>query len=166
MNNEIEIFVQGEGIEQIKLVNVPRSGTVRSILEAVWEQEYPRDKENQLVVLIEDEEDDLDLDQPLDKAGIRQRSRVHVHRCRRAEVRINFNASQHERKFPTSATVGRVKTWAVKVFSLDEVDAAEHVLQICGQTDRPDQDIHMGTLVRYPDCAICFDLVPIQRIEG
>ena len=81
---------------------------------------------------------------------------------------VNFNVDQKTKTFPPSATVGRVKKWAVGEhgFDLKGVDATEHLLQLCGSTDRPDEDIHIGTLVTAPACSLCFDLVPKQRIEG
>jgi hypothetical protein len=63
-------------------------------------------------------------------------------------------------------TVHRVKQWAVHEFGLSKVDATEHVLQLCGSTTRPDEDTHLGALVQYPECRLCFDLVPKQRVEG
>jgi hypothetical protein len=118
------------------------------------------------VVLLEDSEEELELDKQLDQVGVGQRSRIHVHRCRKVEVSVNFNAGQRERRFSPATTVHRVKQWAVHEFGLSKVDATEHVLQLCGSTTRPDEDTHLGALVQYPECRLCFDLVPKQRVEG
>jgi hypothetical protein len=101
-------------------------------------------------------------------AGITRRSRVHLHRCRQVAVTVNFNADQKAESFPAATTVARVMKWAVskRGFNLSDVDATEHLLQICGSTDRPDEDVHIGTLVQAGACAVCFDLVPKQRVEG
>jgi hypothetical protein len=61
--------------------------------------------------------------------------------------------------------VRAVKVWSVKQFGLDHKDAAEHVLQRCGSTDRPPSDTPLHTLLE-GDCALCFDLVPEKRVEG
>jgi hypothetical protein len=163
---ELEIFLQGEGIPQITLVRVPGEGTVRDILKAALAHGLPVEKNDIPVILIEDEDEELALDKRLDQVGIGHRSRVHVHRCRKVEVKVNFNGRQEMHKFGPGATVRRVKRWAVKAFGVPEVDATEHVLQICGTTKRPDEDVHIGTLVSHSDCSLCFDLVPEQRIEG
>lgn len=163
---ELEIFLQGEGIPKITLVLIPSDGTVRSILETAQSHGFRLDAEDTPIVMIENSEEVLAPEKRLDKSGIGQRSRVHIHRCRRVEVSVNFNAAQQLHEFPPAATVGRVKQWAVREFGLPKVDATEHTLQICGSAIRPDEDTHIGSLVQYPDCSLCFDLVPKQRIEG
>ncbi|MGH7618152.1 MAG: hypothetical protein ACREPM_13060, partial [Gemmatimonadaceae bacterium] len=83
-------------------------------------------------------------------------------------VKVFFNGRTIERQFPPAATIGKVTHWAVgkKGFNLDAADAVEHVLQISGSTQRPDEDEHLGTLVNAPTCTVSFDLVPKQRVEG
>lgn len=165
--NEIEIYLQGEGIATIALVRVPAGGTVRDIAEAARAQGMPAAEPDMTPgVWLEDAEDALADEQPLDTAGIGHRCRVHVHRCRRVAVTVNFNGRHHERGFAPGATVHRVKQWAVHEFGLPEVDATEHALQVCGTTKRPDEDTHIGTLMHYPECGLCFDLVPKQRVQG
>ncbi len=167
--SEIEIFVQGEGIPQITLVRTPGNGTVRDILKSVEAQgvRFAGD-ERSLVILVEDQETVLSPELSLEDAHIGHRSRVHIHRCRRLEVTVNFNAAERTRGFPPSATIERVKRWAVgpEGFGLHSIDATEHLLQLCHSTTRPDEDTHIGSLVTYPDCGLCFDLVPKVRVEG
>lgn len=166
---EIEIFVQGEGIPEITLLRVPDNSAVRDILTNAEAQgvRFAGD-EPSLVILIEDQEMELPHDLSLEKAGIRHRSRVHIHRCRRIEVTVNFNAQQIVHSFPPSATVERVKRWAVSSegFDLPSIDATEHLLQVCRSAARPDEDIQIGSLVAFPNCGLCFDLVPKVRVEG
>ncbi len=168
---EIEIFVQGEGIPEIILLRVPGSGTVRDILSSAEAQgvRFAQD-ERSLVILVEDQEMGLSPDLSLEEAHIGHRSRVHVHRCHRVEVTVNYNSAQKARAFSPSATVERVKRWAVgpqpEGFGLQGVDATEHLLQLCHSRTRPDEDTHIGSLVTFPDCGLCFDLVPKVRVEG
>jgi len=169
--NEVEIFVQGEGIPEITLVRVPGNGIVRDILKSAETQgvRFAGD-ERSLVILVEDQEMELSHDLSLEEPQIGHRSRVHIHRCHRLEVTVNFNAAQKTRAFPPSATVERVKRWAVgpepEGFGLEGVDATEHLLQLCHSTTRPDEDTQIGSLVTFPDCGLCFDLVPKVRVEG
>lgn len=164
--SEIEIFIQGEGIEDITLVRVPGNSTVRDIVDAIQVQGAQIGTADGYAVMLEDSEEVLELDQHLEAVGIGHRSRVHINRCRHVEVSVNYNGEQKERSFPAAATVRRVKLWSVREFGLKKVDATEHALQVCGSTNRPDEDVHIGSLVQYPSCALCFDLVPKQRVEG
>jgi hypothetical protein len=169
MSETIEMFLQMEGITDVMLVRVPQNGAVRDIIEAARAKgvTVPSGGEN-VFVLLEDSDEVLELDKELKEAGIGNRQRVHCHRCRRIEVTINFNGRTESKAFPPSTAVKRVKRWAdaKDQFDLKGVDTTDHVLQICGTSVRPDEDIHIGTLVRHPNCKLCFDLVPKVRVEG
>jgi hypothetical protein len=166
--DEIELFLQGEGIREITLVRIPRDGTVRDVIAVARTHGLSAPAEEDVSVLLEDADAPLGPDTPLTAAGIGRHSRVHLHRCRKVAVTVNFNADHKTESFSPSATVARVKKWAVskRGFSLSDVDATEHLLQVCGSTNRPDEDVHIGTLVQAPACVVCFDLVPKQRVEG
>lgn len=163
---EIELFLQGEGIRDIVLIRVPQAGAVRDILTAA--RAAGLTATDGVELSLEDADSAIDLDVPLAATPIRHRTRIHVHRCRRVVVKVTFNGVQKEETFRPAATVKRVKRWAVgkKGFDLSDVDAAEHVLQLSGSTERPDEDVHIGTLVTHPMCSVSFDLVPKIRVEG
>lgn len=165
---ETELFVQGEGIRDIALVRVSEGGTVRDVVEAARAQGLRAEDGETPSVTVEDDDAELDLDASLSAAGITDRGRVHVHRCKRVAVTVNFNARQKTDDFPPSTTVKRLKKWAdsKKGFDLRGADATEHLLQVCGSDERPNEDTHIGTLVEVPDCSLCFDLVPKSRVEG
>lgn len=165
----IDIFLQGENIPEITLVQVPDSGTVRDILEAAKAQNLQlAGDETSLIIFMEDVEEALALDLSLEAARIGHRSRVHVHRCRQLEVTVNFNSDHKTHVFSPSTTVEHVQRWAVgeQGFNLGQIDAMDLLLQLCNSTVRPDGDTHIGSLVQFPHCMLCFDLVPKQRVEG
>jgi len=166
--DEIELFLQGEGIPDIMLVQVARHGTVQDVIQAARAHGLSAPEGVEVFIFLEDAAESLAPGSTLEAAGIGHRGRVHVHRCRQVEVTVNFNADQKTESFPPSATVARVMEWAVskRGFNLTDVDATEHALQVCGTTDRPDEDIHIGTLVQVSTCGLCFDLVAKQRVEG
>lgn len=168
MSEKIELFVQGEGISDIALVRVPREGTVRDVVEAAAEHGLRVNSEEGPLVMVEDTDEALDLDAPLQVLGITHRDRVHANRCRHVEVTVNYEAEQKSEYFPPSTTMKKVKKWVdgKRGFDLGDVDAAEHLLQICGSDTRPDEDTHIGSLVGAPSCSLCFDLVAKQRVEG
>ncbi len=162
----IELFVQGEEIDEVALIRVPHDATVREVILKTKAECGIEAREEEIIVLIEDQDEEIVLDAKLMEVGIGHRHRVHFHRCRRVEVSVNFNAATKKRPFSPSATIAKIKSWADDEFGLKGVDATEHALQICGTNKRPDLDVHVGSLVQYPHCQICFDLVPKKRVEG
>lgn len=92
---------------------------------------------------------------------------VHVHRCRRIAVEVNFGGKSKKHKFSPATTVGTVTEWARRKFRLDPASAAEYVLQICGATEQPRTGVHIGELVKKKsECALCFDLVKEVTPQG
>jgi hypothetical protein len=168
-DDTIEVFVQVEGKRQISIVRVPASATVHDLIEEVVRAGLAETAHRgQLVVLLEDVEDELSLGDRLGSAGVKHRSRVHLHRCRQVKVAVHFNGAPKEHSFSPSASIAKVTKWAVgrHGFDLTPTDAVEHVLQITGSSDRPDEDVHLGTLTQAPACTVSFDLVPKRRVEG
>jgi hypothetical protein len=49
---------------------------------------------------------------------------------------------------------------------MSDEDAGEHVLQIAGTHDRPAPGTHIGTLTDGKVCALAFDLVADERVNG
>lgn len=162
----IEIFVQGEGITEVALIRVPPDATVREVIVKTKADCGIEAREEEIIALIEDSDEEIVLDAKLIDVGIGQRHRVHFHRCRRVEVSVNFNGATKKQSFSPSATIAKIKRWGDDEFGLKGIDATEHALQICGTNKRPDLDVHVGSLVQCPHCEICFDLVPKKRVEG
>lgn len=167
---ELRLFVQGEGLAEIQVVQIGSDSVVGELIKKVAAKvggEFEAaEAAGGLVVTFEDEEKEISQKDTLEKAGIRDRSRVHIHRCRKVKVTVNFNSETAVDNFPPSTTVGKVKKWADKKFDIDKIDATEHALQLCGTSTRPDEDTHIGMLTKHPSCSICFDLVPKRRVEG
>jgi hypothetical protein len=161
----IQLFLQFEGHRCIEIVRVDENATVRELLAAAARAGLPDDRKNGAAVFAHDGEAPLDLDLTLKAAGIRDKHRVHVHRCKKVEVTLHFNELTEKLQFSPAATVDKVKKEFVKKIKMSAVDATEHVLQLCGSTDRPEPDTHIGSLV-CGCCTLCLDLVPIKRIEG
>ena len=161
----IQLFLQFEGNKQIELIEIDSNGTVSEILAAAHRAGLCNELAEGALVFGFDGDEPLNDNACLASSGIGDKHRVHVHRCRRIEVTVNFNEHSHELRFPPSATVERVKARFVRKFELPPVDATEHVLQLCGCTERPEPDTQIGALVS-GCCSLCFDLVPIKRVEG
>lgn len=167
---EIDLFVQGEGLPEVKLVKTTENSTLRDLLKTLAatfggvlaEAEDLKD----FLVMREDDDREIAVDQEIAKAGIKNRDRLHFHRCRKVKVIVNFNGRAISESFSPSVTVSRIKKWADKEFEIDEIDATEHALQLCGGAVRPDEDTHVGKLASHKTCSVCFDLVPKKRVEG
>lgn len=160
----IDLFYQGEGVGEIAHIELEPDATF-AVLKArlVEKHKIPVDA----LLYIEDEDEPIDEAVLLKDRGTTKGLKVHIHRCRHVEVAVTFNGETVERRFPPSATVARVKRWAAeKKFGMSEEEAGEHVLQIAGTHDRPAPGTHIGALTNSGVCALAFDLVPDERING
>lgn len=164
--SEIELFVQGEGVSGHQIVTISADVTVRDIARAAIALGLPPNIVEEVSIFLEESETPLDHTLKLEHAGVRNESRVHLHRCKVITVTVNFNAQQKVLRLAPARTVGAVKAIAAREFGLSEVDAAEHVLQICASHERPEPSTQIGSLSAFPGCTLCFDLVPLIRVEG
>lgn len=164
--NNITLFVQCEGSAAIELVDVPSTATTVDLVHAALERGMIDNALGEPLTFLESREDELEAKLPLVAQGVRHKDRVIIHRCKRIEVSAAFNARLEQRKFNPAATVGRVKRWFVKEIGMTPVDASEHVLQLTGTSQRPDEDVPIGTLTTKGTCSVAFTLVPRKRVEG
>jgi hypothetical protein len=170
----IQIFVQGEGKREIRVVEMPPHTTVRELLEAAQSKGVASQTGDDhgggkdVAVYAEDRETPLPAASTLEAAGLSNHSSVHLSRCPRVAVTVHYNGQDRSEAFGPGVPMHRVKEWAVgnKGFNLNPVDAAEHVLQLTGTSDRPDEDVHIGSLVGGSGCKVEFDLVAKVRVEG
>ncbi|UPT89813.1 hypothetical protein HAP41_0000013025 [Bradyrhizobium barranii subsp. apii] len=168
----IDVFIQGGEIAEIL---VGQAAPIHSIAELLANFEPSLGNPEELLVFVEDAHAPLGLETiveellPLctDEDAILIPLKLHVTRCRHVEVSVRFNGEVAKRKFPPSATIGRVHHWAARrKFGLSPRDAAEHVLEIRGTQKRPDRDVHIGALTSGKACSVELDLVPRKRVEG
>ena len=132
---DIDIFVQGEGRPTISLIQVKQDATIEELaVAAIVQGAYPVADGHECLVSLEEADEPLTPSVTLTTAGIGHRSRVHLHRCRKIHLTVSFNGQEKSRAFSPAATIGRVTQWAVgkRGFDLDDIDAAEHVLQVTG----------------------------------
>ncbi|MGV7977093.1 MAG: hypothetical protein AB2L16_09500 [Anaerolineaceae bacterium] len=166
MENKVEIFLQGLGIPRPTLIKISAQCNVRDIIDVAKDKGLKIENGEAPQVWLEDQDEPLPFDLSLKEAGIKRRGRVHVHTCPRIHVVVNFQSRSEQHPFSPSTTIHTVKRWADKKFGLSEVDASEYALQVCGSTDRPSDDIQIGSLVQLGQCRVCFDLVSKERVEG
>ena len=161
-----EILLQGEHIPDIEIIKLDQNDGAEAVLAAAAKHRSC-EVEGDFHVFLEDQDEVLHPDSRLPEGKEGQPIRLHVHRCHRVEVTVTFNGVTKEHEFGPGKTIASVKKWATsKAFEMDPGDAAEHVLQLAGTTDRPEPDTHIGSLATCPDCRLDFDLVPLKRVEG
>ena len=162
----IEILLQGEHIPDIELVELVRGKKVRDLI-ATAASHRKEEAEGEFYAFAEDADEALAPDDDVPCGEDRHPVRLHVHRCGRIEVMVTYNGVNKEHIFGPGTSIATVKKWAaINAFGMDPGDAAEHVLQIKGTTNRTEPDTHIGALVVHPNCSVAFDLVPLKRVEG
>lgn len=112
-----------------------------------------------------------DADEPLDgstrvAAAVGDKGHLHLNRCRRVEVAINYAGRTKTHCFVPGATLGRVRRWAIgeNGFDLPQKERPKHEVGVCGTGIIADRNDHVGTLAT--DCELCLDLAPKDRFQG
>jgi hypothetical protein len=175
---EIEVFVHVQG-EKPKIAVGKPADILRDVLARIGITGAGQDgllvfvgesddalKEGDEVEDGDDRHEPADAGRSLEALHLDRLRHVHVHRCRRIAVEVNFGGKTKRRKFSPAATVGVVTQWARRKLRLDPAAAAEYVLQLCGTTTQPRPDVHLGELATAGKCALCFDLVKEVTPQG
>lgn len=162
--NTIDLFYQGEGLGEIEHFAIEADATFAAVKARLIEKHGIA---ADALLFAEDEDDPLDDDARVGDRACAAGLKLHLNRCRRVEVAVTFNGETVDRHFAPSATIVRVKQWAAEhKFKMSEEEAGEHVLQIAGTHDRPAPGTHIGALTPRKTCALGFDLVPDERVNG
>lgn len=156
------VFVQIQGDGRVTEVMVPENVSGTALRRRLREVGV-LNADDLLVFLDESEEQVRGEATPL--PDVRHGTRVHITRCHKIHVSVNYLNKTIEHEFAPGARLRSVKRWAVHELHLDHKDAAEHVLQLCGSAERPSSDTPLHVLLRN-GCGLCFDLVPEKRVEG
>ena len=161
--SHIELFVQFEGTPRVELARFPEDIDAAGV--RAWAVALGLAYLAEALIFADEVEEALEEDRPLRDQGIGHKHRIHLHRCPEIRVTLHFVDETRHHVFRPAATVKRVKKWFVDAINMSAVDATEHVLQITGTNERPNPDLHIGSLVS-ERCALELSLVPIKRIEG
>ena len=159
----IRVFLQSERLSDIEVIELSNYAAAKDLHAACLKRiSEPPDSQEFLFFLEDDDsEDTLNA-----LKGIPDGLRVHLHQLKAINVTVRYTGKEVKRTFRPSATIARIKRWAAKDFGILPSDAAELMLQISGTDNRPDLDVHVGSLVKKPAHTICFDLVPSPRVNG
>ena len=158
------VFITVQGHDHLVEVDMPENASLEIVHATVKAAGIEIDEE---FILFHDEDDE-----PIDWHGskrphhMKHGAKLHLTRCRKIDVTIHYLEQTKRHSFAPGVRARRVKAWAVDHFKLAERDAAEHVLQVYGGTDRPPTDMPLHKLVKPCQCELSFDLVPDIRVEG
>ena len=156
----IRIFLQSEFLDGVEVIELDEHAGHAELRAAILARVGSHSEE--ILIFLEDCDSEhalRDLERLVDGLG------VHAHRSREIQVVVRYAGRQIHRTFRPSATVAKVKHWALGEFGIGESDGAELMLQIAGTDIRPDVDVHIGALARHHH-EIIFDLVPSPRVNG
>ena len=159
---KIRVFLQSELLADVEVIEIDSSAGVNGIRAAALQLIKEPHDAKELLLFVEDD----DNEDALNLKAIPDGLRVHLHRLKAIDVTVRYVGKEVKRTFRPSATIARIKRWAGKDFGILPSDAAELMLQISGSDTRPDLDVHVGSLLKKPAHAICFDLVPAPRVNG
>lgn len=162
--SKINIFLQGEGIKDVVRFQLEPQSTALDVRHACASHGIQANDE--AAVFMEDQDEPVANGVTIESLAGKHGVRLHIHHCRRVSVKVTYSGRVVEHVFGPGRTVGAVKKSAAKELGIPKEDAAELILQIAGKHEQPDVDVHIGTLVMSPACAIGFDLVPNPRIQG
>jgi hypothetical protein len=114
---------------------------------------------------LEDVDEPLNLSDTIGKVAC-DNAHLHLGRCRRIEVTVNFAGKSKMHQFAPGTTIGRVRHWAVgdDGFDLPQKERPKHEVGLCGTGVIADRNDHIGTVAT--DCALCLDLAPKDRFQG
>lgn len=160
----ITVFIAVQGHDRLVEVNLSDHASINDVRASIGEAGIEIDES---LILFHDEDDEpIEWKDPKLPNKIKNGAKLHLCRCRKIEVMVRYLDQTERHHFAPGARVRRVKAWAVKHFKLAELDAAEHVMQLCNSTDCPPTDTPLHKLTKQGNCELCFDLVPDIRVEG
>lgn len=159
------IYVHSEFLTEVKLAVVDEEMSIEDMKKTCIALLPPEAHGVELILFIEDEEDATQAKQ-VKHLKKPQGIRVHLHRCKKVVTSVRFAGQAMSHKFPPGTTIGHIRDWAGHKFGLKPNDIAEHVLQLAGSQEQPENGSHIGTYAKCPACSVEFDLVPAHRING
>lgn len=160
----IDVFYQGEGVREIAHLELEPDANFATLKARLTEKHGIA---HSALIFLENEDEPIDGAVRVADHASGKGLKVHIHGCHLIEVTVTFNGETVERRFSPSATIARVKQWAAEEkFGMSEEDAGEHVLQMAATHDRPAPGTHIGSLTDGKVCAVSFDLVADERVNG
>jgi hypothetical protein len=155
----IQILVEGEGLKDVAVVELPIGSTARQIVVAAAAKGgFPAEE---AVLFLEDGDEPLDLAVVL-LEEVHAGKVHHVHRVRHIEVVVFYKERTIERRFRPSARVQRVLDWAVGPEGFKNIDPPiipEMELALHKSTTALPKNAHIGRYVHHHQHRLELDLI-------
>jgi len=163
---ELELFLHGIGPDNLKLVRVDEDASIADVLKIAENAGLLSGMSvESCEIFFEENDAPADKSHRLRQLGIKHRSHLVCHHCKKIEVSVFYNESKAERFSPTTK-VGHVLRWAIKAFGLSGDTTKDMVLRLEGSNDDLPNDARLGSLVKYPHCHLKLILVVHVLVEG
>ena len=161
---KITVFIQVQGKADITEAELPELPTLADLDAALDMTGIKLDKDFAIFIDEDEEQDQADRNGLLKK--FKNGCRIHLSRCRKIKTSVHYLERTIDRAFTPGTRVRVVKAWVVRELGTDEKDAGEHVLRLCNSTREPPTDMPLLELADPRQCSVCFDFVPVKRVEG
>jgi hypothetical protein len=158
------VFIHIQGKADIADAELPEKPTVSDLEAALAKLGIELDKDT--AIFLDEGEEQSHADRNALLKDFKRGCRIHLSRCRKIKTSVHYLDRTIERAFAPGTRVRSVKAWVAREFKIDEKDAGEHVLRLCNSTREPATDTPLAELSDQHQCSVCFDFVPLKRVEG
>lgn len=163
--SKLQIYLHGENVPAPKFVEIAGSESLDDLV-AIYLQQFPNaGQPHEIEVFMEDAEEAKEKHHSVDDAGIKHRSHIHCHRCKKVEVTVIYNGDDKSFEFAPAIKVKNVLKKAVAAFGISESDAGDYLLKLDDKTVLQ-LDEHIGSFTSYPRCQVKLFLTAKKPIQG
>jgi len=153
-----QIYLHGEGLQEIKLVEVAEDLTTDEILSSLRVAGATFLDTDEVYIFIDEEE-------PFDgkKIKVKHKQHVHVSRCKKVQVTIMYNTSI-VLVLPPNTKISKLIRLAAKQLSISDNDSADLIPMLGANT--LDANAHIGAYVTKGTCSVSISLIPNTQVKG
>jgi len=163
--NNLQIYLHGENEASPKLIEISEGASLREIIE-IYQHEFANSGQaEEINIYLEDEGEALEKHHSLKDAGIKHRSHVHCHRCKKVEVTVIYNGDDKSFEFSPATKAKNVLKKAINAFGISESDAHDYLLKLDDKTVLQPDD-HIGSFTSSPRCQVKLFLTAKKPVQG
>jgi hypothetical protein len=163
--DKMQVYIHGENTRDSKLVEMEENAFVKDIL-LIYKKEFPNAGDSEEIeIFLEDSDEPIHSDHAAEKAGIKKRTHIHCHRCKKIAVTIFYNGEDKLLHFPPSNTAKIILRKAIHDFNINESDAGDYLLKLDDKTILQPSD-HIGSYASFPHCQVKLFLTPTKPVQG